>query len=728
MRKALNEKRLFQNRFSKRVKTPTVIQMESVECGAAALAIILGYWGKYTPLEELRVSCGVSRDGSKAGNIAKAARKYGLIVKACRFEPEELTSIPLPAIIHWNFNHFLVLEGFDRGYVYLNDPAGGPYKATGKEFDQGFTGVTLMFQPSPEFIKSGKRRTFFDYLSKNLEGLFSPLTFLFLTSFLLVIPGLLTSWFSKIFIDQILSVRIEGLIMPFLIGLLLVSVFKGITSMIRSRTIIKFQNELSIKFSSRFLRHLLKLPMEFFMQRFAGDIASRVSYNDALSGLITGRLATTVLDLFMAVIFFIVMFIYSPLLTIVGAGIALLNLLFLIALSHKRSNQKRRLVSDEGKFRGTSIAGLEMMDTIKAGGLESDFFSLWAGFQAKLLNAEQQMKATLTILMTIPLLLSALNSTAVLALGAWQVIQGKITLGTLLAFEGLLASFIAPINDLVNFGDEIQDLKVYMERLEDVYDYPAPKDAPDIHIKPEDTGKIPGFVELKNITFGYSRLEPPLIEDFNLTLNPGEHVAIVGGSGSGKSTLARLIAGLYTPWSGELFFDGKKRNEINAETLQRSFSLVDQEISLFEGTVRDNITMWNEAIPEDDLLSAAKDACIDTVILDREKGFLQELGENGSGFSGGEKQRIEIARAFAVNPSILVLDEATSALDPLIEKNIVDNIRKRKCSCIIIAHRLSTIKDCDEIIVLEHGRVVERGTHTQLITRNGEYARLISNE
>lgn len=727
MRNASLKKERFKNRYTRRVKTPTIIQMEAVECGAASLSIILGYWGKFVSLEELRVSCGVSRDGSKAGNLARAARKYGLIVKACRYEPDELKAIPLPAILHWKFNHFLVLEGFGRGCVYLNDPASGPCKVTDKEFDEAFTGVTLLFQPSSEFKKSGKPRSLLSSLRKFLNGLSSSLTFLFLISFLLIFPGLIAPYFSKFFVDKILAARIDGWMLPFIIGLLMVAVFQAVTSAVKRRILNELKYETSIRFSSRFLRHLFRLPMEFFMQRFAGDIASRVSYNEVVSEMLTGRLASTALDLIMAVFFLVMMFVYSPLLAFCGTGIALINLVFLKLLSRKRADQQRRLLSDEGKFYGVSTSGLQIIETIKAGGLESDFFSNWAGYQAKLLNAEQQMGISLAMLIAIPLLITTTDATVVLALGAWQVMEARITLGTLVAFQGLLASFIAPINNLVNFGDEIQDLKVYLERLEDVYDYPMVKETRRAPGNPGNSERLSGRLELRNVTFGYSRLEPPLIKNFSMTIDPGSHVAIVGGSGSGKSTLARLIAGLYAPWSGEILFDGKTRDEVDEEIFYRSFSLVDQEISLFEGTVHDNIVMWNTSISDTNIEVAARDACIHSIILEREKGYAQELGENGNCFSGGEKQRIEIARAFAVNPTIMVLDEATSALDSIVEKDIMENIRNRHCSCVFIAHRLSTIMDCDEIIMLDHGCVIERGTHAQLIAQGGEYSKLISN-
>ncbi|MEA4914443.1 MAG: NHLP family bacteriocin export ABC transporter peptidase/permease/ATPase subunit [Christensenella sp.] len=714
------------SRFHRRLKTPTVIQMEAAECGAAALAMILGYWGKFVPLEELRVECGVSRDGSKAGNIAKAARKYGLIVKACRFEPEELATIPLPAILHWNFNHFVVLEGFGKHRVYLNDPEGGPYQATEEEFDRAFTGVTLMFEPSPEFKPSGRRRSMPELLKKSVAGISSPLAFLFLLSFLLAFPGLAVPYFSKFFVDHILPGRIDGWMPQFLAGLSIVAAFLAVTYAVRRNAMNRLESELSKSSSGSFLQRLFQLPVEYFMQRFAGDIAERVSYNDLVSELVTGRLASTTMDLVMAVFFLVMMFVFSPVLALCGAGIALMNLLFLYTLSQKRANQQRKLLSDEGKFFGATVAGLEMMETVKAGGLEADLFAEWTGYQAKLLNAEQAMGGTLQLLNALPVLLCALDGAVILALGAARVMAGQMTVGTLVAFQGLLAGLLLPINRLVGFADEIQDLKVYLERLEDVYDYPTTKEtsAQKELGTPE---KLDGRVELRGVSFGYSKLEQPLIENFSMTLKPGGHIAIVGGTGSGKSTLAKLIAGLYEPWSGEILFDGKPRAEIPACVMRQSLSMVDQEISIFEGTVRDNLTMWNPAVGGQELESATRDACIREILLERQGGFDQPLGENGRCFSGGEKQRLEIARALCTNPTVLLLDEATSALDPLTEKEIMDHIRRRGCSCVIVAHRLSTVMDCDEIIVLDHGRVAERGTHAQLLSRGGVYAKLVSN-
>lgn len=714
----------YKNKFSKRVKTPAVLQIESTECGAASLAIILGYYGRYIPLEELRIACGVSRDGSKAGNIVKAARSYGLIVKACRYEPEELKSIPLPAIIHWNFNHFLVLEGFGKGCVYLNDPAGGPYKVTEEEFDLSYTGVTLLFKPSADFSQSGAKRTVAVNLRRSLRGLSSPLTYLILISFLLIFPGIVLPALVKVFIDTILAQNVTAWILPLFFGLALTALFRGTITLLREKYLVRLENSLALTFSKSFLRHILRLPMEFFLQRYAGDIATRVTYNDEVSEMITGKLASTVMDLAMALFFFVLMLLYNPLLALLGTAISLLNVAVLIFLSQKRVNQQRKLLVDAGKLYGTSASGLEIIETLKANGNEADFFARWSGYQAKLLNAEQRLGLTLQLLLTLPLLITSLNTAAILTVGSWQVMGGQITLGTLLAFQTLLQSFITPINNLVNFSDELQNLNIYLERLNDVYDYPG-KPAPPSFAEKDGEEKLTGLVELKDITFGYSRLEAPLIENFSLRLAPGAHVAIVGGSGSGKSTVAKIVANLYQPWSGEILFDGKPRPAIPAGLFHRSFGMVDQEISIFEGTIRENITLWNEQIPEKDLAAAARDACIYDAVLQREGGFDLLLDENGRCFSGGEKQRMEIVRALVHNPVILIMDEATSALDPLIEKKVMENIRRRGCSCLIVAHRLSTIMDCDEIIVLEKGKVAERGTHQELLQLDGPYAQLV---
>lgn len=714
----------YKNKFSKRVKTPTVMQMEATECGAASLAIILGYYGKYVPLEELRIACGVSRDGSKAGNIIKAARTYDLIVKAYRYEPEELKSIPLPAIIHWNFNHFLVLEGFGKDCVYLNDPASGPYKVDEEEFDLSYTGVTLLFKPSADFCKSGEKRTIVANLRRSLQGLSSPLTYLILISFLLIFPGIVLPAFVKVFIDTILTQNVTNWILPVFLGLAFTTLFRGTITWLREKYLVKLEISLAFTFSKSFLSHILRLPMEFFLQRYAGDIATRVTYNDEVSEMITGKLVSTIMDLAMALFFLVLMILYNPLLALLGTAISLINVAVLIVLSQRRVNQQRKLLVDAGKLYGTSASGLEIIETLKANGTEADFFARWSGYQAKLLNAEQRLGLTLQLLLTLPLLITSLNTVTILAVGSWQVMGGQITLGTLVAFQTLLQSFITPINNLVNFSDELQNLNIYLERLNDIYDYPG---KPVLPLLPEKDGeeKLTGLVELKDITFGYSRLEAPLIENFNLRLAPGAHVAIVGGSGSGKSTVAKIVANLYEPWSGEILFDGKPRTEIPAGLFHRSFGMVDQEISIFEGTIRENISLWNEQVSEKDLAAATRDACIYDAVMQREGGFDLVLDENGRCFSGGEKQRMEIARALTHNPRILIMDEATSALDPLIEKKVMENIRRRGCSCLIVAHRLSTIMDCDEIIVLEKGKVVERGSHQELLQVGGLYTQLV---
>lgn len=733
---------------TRRARTPSVIQMEAVECGAAALAIILGHHGRFVPLEELRLACGVSRDGSKASNVLKAARKYGLAAKGLKQEPQQLRSLPLPIIVHWNFNHFLVVEGFRGQKVYLNDPAAGPSTIPAEEFDQSFTGVALVFERTPEFRRGGERAGMLRPLARRLSGLVPALALVVLTGLALLLPGLVVPTFTKVFVDEVLVKGLSSWVRPLLILMgATAAILFGLTAL-QQHYLLRLENGLSLGSSSRFFWHVLRLPVEFFSQRYAGEIGNRVSINDRLARLLSGDLATTALSFMVIAMYAALMLQYDIILSLISVVTATFNILALRFVSRRRTVLSQRMLQDRGKLMGTAMGGLQTIETLKAGGSESDFFARWAGYQAKTLNAFQELQMTTLSLSAVPPFLLAVNAALVLGIGGLRVMDGHLTMGMLIAFQSLMLAFLGPINRLVSLGGQFQEIRGSMTRLDDVLraridpgsedlaqaaaDAAAVRtganDADDAALDEVTPAKLDGALELRQVSFGYSRLDPPLIDAFSLTLAPGRRVALVGGSGSGKSTIAKLVAGLYEPWSGEVLFDGRPRREIPRSVLTSSVAVVDQDISMFEGTIRDNLALWDSTLPEQHVVDAAKDACIHDDVSARGGGYDALLEEGGRNFSGGQRQRMEIARALVVNPRLLVLDEATSALDPTTEKLIDDNLRRRGCTCLIVAHRLSTIRDCDEIIVLDKGKVAQRGTHDQLVASAGAYARLIASE
>ncbi|MFA7147433.1 MAG: NHLP family bacteriocin export ABC transporter peptidase/permease/ATPase subunit [Syntrophomonadaceae bacterium] len=711
----------------KRVKVPTVLQMEALECGAASLAMVLAYWGKFVPLEILRMDCGVSRDGSKASNILKTARSYGLEARGFRKEPQELREMQFPVIIHWNFNHFLVLEGFRDDNIYLNDPTSGPRVVSEEEFDEAYTGIVLTFSPEPDFAKGGKKPNLLKSLQLRVKGSETALTYIVLVGLALVIPGLVIPMFAKVFVDDILLQGKTTWLLPLLLGMGLTAILRGVLTWIRQYYLLRLETKIALSTSGQFLWHILHLPIEFFLQRYSGDISSRINTNDTVAKLLSGQLATTVLNFMMIIFYFVLMLQYSIVLSLVGVAAAMINIFYLNYVSKKRVDINRKLRQDKGKLIGTAMSGLQTIETLKATGSESDFFAKWSGYQAKVLNAQQDNGTATNYLSNLPFLLSALTNSIVLILGGFIILKGNMTIGMLVAFQSLMTSFLTPVSSLVELGGSLQELVADMNRLDDVLKYPQDADiqelpAPDAS---DEYSRLQGYVELRDLSFGYSRLEPPLIENFSLSLVPGARVALVGGSGSGKSTVAKLICGIYKPWSGEILFDEKPRLSIPRAIICNSLAMVDQDISMFPGTIRENITLWDDTVSEFDLIRAGKDACIHDDITVRPEGYDLLLAEAGGNFSGGQRQRIEIARALITNPSILIMDEATSALDPLTEKLVDENIRRRGCTCVIVAHRLSTIRDCDEIIVMDKGKIVQRGSHEELMNSGGHYADLM---
>ncbi|AFY95072.1 NHLP family bacteriocin export ABC transporter peptidase/permease/ATPase subunit [Chamaesiphon minutus] len=718
-----------------RARTPTVLQMEAVECGAAALGIILAYYKRLVPLTELRVECGVSRDGSKASNVLKAARLYGLNAKGFKRSIEEAQAIKPPFIAFWNFNHFVVIEGFVGKDVYINDPAAGPKKLTFDEFDRAFTGVVLVMEPGEDFKKGGKKKGIGPGLAARLKSSRSALIFCLITGLFLTIPRLAIPAFMQVFIDEILIENRGEWLRPLLIGMAVTALITGLLAQLRLTYLRRLLLKLSITMSGQFLWHTIRLPIGFYAQRFAGEISSRAQLNNKVAMTLSGQLATTVIDSIMMIFYALIMFFYDPLLTAISIAFAAANFVALQAMSRNRVDTNTRLSQETGKVAGVAISGIQTIETVKASGLEADLFAKFAGYYAKTINAQQELGLPTRVLGALPSVLTSLAVTSILVLGGFRVMEGTLSIGRLIAYQSLTQEFLKPVNNLVNFGTTLQELEADLNRLDDVLENPIDPEseraidvAHSIDDYSEDSFKLQGYVELQNLTFGYNRLGDPLIQDLNLRLNPGQRVALVGGSGSGKSTVAKLITGLYPTWSGEILLDGLQRNQIPRPVLTSSLAMVEQEIFLFAGTVRENLTLWDSTVSEEDLIRACEDAAIHDLILNMPGGYNCQLSEGGQNLSGGQRQRLEIARALVRNPAVLVLDEATSALDAETEQIIDRNLRRRGCSCIVVAHRLSTIRDCDEIIVLSKGKVVQRGTHEELRSSPGAYTRLIGTQ
>lgn len=709
-----------------REKTPTIIQMEAVECGAATLGIILAYYGKWLPLEELRIDCGVSRNGSNALNIVKAAQNYGLESKGYRKEVADLFELDTPAILFWEYNHFVVLEGFSKKKVFINDPAVGPRSVSYEELDQAFTGILLTFSPTDQLETGGKPLSVFKELQGLLKPVKSGLNYLWLTGLFLLLPGIALPALSRIFIDNVLMSDLLTWKVNFILFVALGAFLAVSLNVLRNSFLNRINAALSLSTSSHFLRHILRLPVAFYSQRFSGEIAWRTQLNNKIAEMISGPLATTFIDLLLIIFYLALMFFYDVRIAITSCLFGGLNLVALYLLQRRRQDAYALVQQETGKVMGFSIGGIQNIEATKACGTESDFFARLAGYYTNLTNARSSIAKQNALITNLPSFLQILALTSLFGIGAIQIIKGNLTAGTLVALQILIINFLTPINNLLEFGELIQLLKIDLARVNDVMK--NPKDPLYLIKMKKMEGRLEGSIEFKEVTFGYSPLEPPLIERLSFKLEPGKRIALVGPTGSGKSTIAKLVCALYRPWEGTILYDGKPIEEISPPDLHHSMASIDQDIFLFAGTMKENLTLWDRHIPEEDLLQAAQDAEIHSVILQKNGGYDALLTEGGRNLSGGERQRLEIARSLVYHPSILVMDEATSALDSDNEKRISDNLRRRGCSCIMIAHRLSTIQDCDEILVLDKGKVVQRGTHEELRSVEGLYRTLVKGQ
>ena len=711
-------------------KVPVVMQMEALECGAASLAMVMAYYEKWVPLEQVRRDCGVSRDGSNARNVLLAARNYGFDADGYRMEVDALREhATFPCIIHWNFNHFVVLDGFKGNKAVINDPASGVEQVSMEEFDQSFTGICLIITPGENFVPSGKKKSTIEFAAKRLSGTGTAVAFVMLSSIIASLFGIINPVMSRIFIDRLLTGLNPQWLNPFILLMAVLCVTQLIVEWVQVVYSLKINGKMAVVGSTSYMWKILKLPLEFFSQRMAGDILQRMETNASIAGTLVETAAPLLLNTVMAIVYLVLMFRYSPALTLIGLLSVFMNLLIARYMSEKRVNVTRVQMRDAGKLASTTVAGISMAETIKSSGAENGFFRRWSGYQASVNKQEvkyTRMNAAWGIL---PAMISIAANYMVLFAGVRFAMDGNFTIGMITVFQGFLGAYMEPVDMLIGAGQMILEMRTDMERVEDVMQYPDDPFIVDESIsKKEDYTKLSGNVELKNVTFGYSPLGEPVIKDFSMKLDPGSRVAIVGPSGCGKSTLSSLISGLYKPWSGEILFDGKPISEIHRSVFTGSVAVVDQEIILFEDTISANIRMWDESIEDFEVILAARDAQIHDDILRRPDGYQGKLTENGKDLSGGQRQRLEIARVLAQDPSIIILDEATSALDAKTEYDVVKAICDRGITCIVIAHRLSTIRDCDEIIVLEKGEVVERGTHDELYAAGGSYAELVTSE
>ncbi len=710
-------------------KVPIIMQLEALECGAASLAMVMAYYDKWVPLEQVRSDCGVSRDGSNAKNICKAAKSYGFKVQAFSRTPKSIKEKgKFPCIIHWNFNHFVVLNGFKGKYACINDPARGAIKVGPEEFDRAFTGITLNITPDEGFEPGGKRQSTLSFAKKRLIGAGAAVLLVMLTTVISSMFGIINPIMSKIFMDRLLTKTNSSWLMPFIALMTVLAAVQIIVGLAQTIYSLKINGKMSVIGSTSYMWKVLHMPMEFFSQRMAGDIQSRQVTNASIASTLVDTFAPLILNTIMMIIYLCLMLRQNVWLTLIGISTLLINIFMSRIISEKRVNITRVKQRDSAKLSATTVAGIEMIETIKASGAENGFFQKWSGYQASV-NAQDVKSAKMNNhLGMIPTFLSTFANYAVMIMGIWFVMHGKFTLGSLQMFQGFLGSFMSPATMLISAGQTIQEMRTQMERVEDVMQYPDDPNAGDRIIEGDKLRKLGGKVELKNISFGYSKLSEPLISDFSMCMEPGSRVAFVGASGCGKSTLSKIISGLYQPWSGEVLFDGKPRDQHSRAVMTGSIAVVDQDITLFEGTIADNIKMWDESIKDFEMILAARDAQLHEDIMAREGGYQCRLVSGGRDLSGGQRQRMEIARVLAQDPSIIILDEATSALDAKTEYEVVKSIKERGITCIVIAHRLSTIRDCDEIIVLDKGKVVERGTHDELMKLGGTYTDLVTNE
>ncbi len=714
---------------NKVTKTPVFLQVEALECGAVCLCMLMAYYKTWVPIETLRIECGVSRDGSKAGNMARAAEAYGFETTLEHYTLDQfMENCKFPCMVWWEDNHYVVLNGIKKGNVYINHPAYGKTTVSLETFKQSYSGIYIHIEPGRDYKPSGQRKSSLKLFADRLRGNKVGFALMVITAFIVAVCEIVIPIFAN-FYTRLLNLNNDEMMIGIMFSMGFVGIYYFISGVLNVLLNMRILSRLAVYSNIRFIQHILKLPMSFFSQRMAGDLTERQTNNDDVARVLAGTFTPLVIHMGLLIFYIVIMSRYSILLTAIGFIAASINLFITFFTIEKRTDLLSVYKRDKAKIDGATAAGLEMIETIKASGAENGFFEIWSGHYASYTHSMANMGKANKRVRLIPELIKNISFALVISSGAILIIRGRLTDGAFMAFYGLLGSFFHPVEALINAGPDIQNMRSNMKRIDDVISYPIQEEHKTISAKElKDASKLSGNIKIENLTFGYINLEPPVLENLSLEIKSGSKIAIVGSSGSGKSTVSKLIAGLYKPWSGKITFDGKTFSEIPKEVFTGSVAMVDQETTIFEDTIEKNIKMWDESIDDFDMTLSSIEACVHEDFVRRKGGYRHKLTENGKNLSGGQRQRLDIARALAVDPSILILDEATSALDASTENEVAKAITNRGITCIIIAHRLSAIRDCDNIFVLNRGRIVESGTHDELMARESYYRKLVSVE